>query len=169
MYVSVKSSKCSLIFVAYTVRTYEETIPPESKRNRRIACRVHVLFTMVLTSLTTSHEANCRCSRRRWSFLARWGSARSHRRLRKPRAADIAGRRSYRCFARSPVAAAARLSRIVSALSRICNNVTATIICPSGVGVISRADRARIFHSHVAQISWRHYALLDRIFAWIYI
>ena len=128
--------------------------PPESKRNRSARSRGSRtrVFTMVLTSLTTSHGANCRCSRRRWSFLARWGSTRSHRRLRKPRAADIAGRRSYRCFARSPVAAAARLSRIVSALSRICNNVTPTIIYPSGRGsYIASRSRPNIPSSEISR------------------
>lgn len=80
--------------------------------------------TKILILLTKSHVTNCRYNRRRWSSLAHSGSERSHRRLHKPRPADIAGRRNYLCFARLPVAAKARLLRIVSALSRICNIVT---------------------------------------------
>lgn len=68
--------------------------------------------------LTTTREVNYRCSRKRWFYRERPGSRRTPLRLHKSRKVDIAAR----CNMPLPTAAAAiRLSRIASALSRICN------------------------------------------------
>lgn len=76
--------------------------------------------------LTRSREVGCTCNRRECFFLVHWEPGRSHRRLHKPRSADTA----VRCISTWPVAAGAWLSRIVSALSWICNIIIGPIIFP---------------------------------------
>lgn len=82
----------------------------------------------LIRSLTRIHGANCTCNRRRSFFLDGLRSRRNHRRLHKPRPVDIAVRYSCARYSGSQVAAGVRLSRIVSALSRICNIRDTTVI-----------------------------------------
>lgn len=80
-----------------------------------IVTRIHI--SVLMWALTTIREVNYRCSRKRWFFPGRPGSRRIPLRLHKSRKIDTAARYN----APLPTAAAIRLSRIVSALSRICN------------------------------------------------
>lgn len=88
----------------------------------RSLSRTHILVLM--WALTTIRVANYRCSRKRWFFHGSPGSRRTPLRLHKSRKVDIA----TRYCAPLPTAAVIRLSRIASALSRICNIPTQTII-----------------------------------------
>lgn len=85
--------------------------------------RVHIWFLMRV--LTTIREVNYRYSRKRWFFHDHPGSRHTPLRLYKSREVDTANRR---CIAPLPTAAVIRLSRIASALSRICNIPVQVII-----------------------------------------
>lgn len=75
------------------------------------------IYSVLMGILTTTREVNYRCSRKRWFYCEHPGSKRTPLRLHKSQKVDIAAR----CNMPLPTAAAIRLSRIASALSRICN------------------------------------------------
>lgn len=75
------------------------------------------IYSILMGILTTIREVNYRCSHKRWFYREHPGSKRTPLRLHKSQKVDIAAR----CNMPLRAAAAIRLSRIASALSRICN------------------------------------------------
>lgn len=117
-----------------------------------------LVFRFLMWVLTKIREVNYRCSRKRWFFHGYPGSRRTLLHLHKSQKVDTAARYS----APLPTAAAIRLSRIASALSRICNVPAWTIISLKEYRDAFEQKAARLFdialnHGPIAQVCMDYY------------